>query len=105
MNQNSLFDSQRRPLEKIPWMFRYKFHCADNAECRGHDLQVFDWEPYELYRRQRRQGDEGKAKQDVLHKYNDEMGPRKKNVHLFVGTTIDHPAQFSCIGVYAPPRA
>lgn len=103
MNQESLFESSRRPLQKIPWAFRYKFRCADDPECVGHDLQVFDWEPYELFRHQLKRWDPEKAKQDVLTKYNDQLGPRSRNVHLFVGTTISHPTQFSCIGIYAPP--
>lgn len=103
MAQESLFESSRKPLVKIPWAFRYKFRCADNPECPGHDLQVFDWEPYELFRGQLERWDPAKAKQDVLDKYNHQMGPGARNVHLFVGTTISHPTQFSCIGVYAPP--
>jgi hypothetical protein len=103
MSQESLFGSARKPLEKIPWSFRYKFHCADNPECTGHDLQVFDWEPFELYRGQCRRWSPEKARADVLHQYNERMGPKNRNVHVFVGTTISHPTQFSCIGIYAPP--
>jgi len=103
MNQESLFESSRKPLQKVPWTFRYKFKCADNPDCTGHDLQVFDWEPFELYRNQLARWDPNKAHDDVLDKYNVQMGPMRRNVHLFVGTTISHPKQFSCIGVYAPP--
>jgi hypothetical protein len=104
MSQQSLFGDNRRPLQKVPWKFRYRFRCADNPECPGHDLQVFDWEPYELYRGQLARWGADKAKQDVLDKYNAQMGPSRRNVHLFVGTTIDHPTQFSCIGIYSPPH-
>lgn len=106
MNQESLFGASKKPLQKIPWTFRYRFRCADNPACAGHDLQVFDWEPYELYRGQlARWGDPEKAEQDVLQKYNVELSPARRNTHLFVGTTISHPTQFSCIGIYAPPRS
>ncbi len=103
MSQESLFDARRRPLMKVPWSFRYRFRCADNDSCAGHDLQVFDWEPFELYRGQLERKDSAQAKEDVLHQYNERMGPGARNVHLFVGTTISHPMQFSCIGIYAPP--
>ncbi|NTW28906.1 MAG: hypothetical protein HGA39_06025 [Coriobacteriia bacterium] len=103
MNQESLFETSKKPLQKVPWTFRYKFRCADNPDCTGHDLQVFDWEPYELYRGQLAKWGSEKAKNDVLDKYNEQMGPKKRNVHLFVGTTITHPTQFSCIGIYSPP--
>lgn len=103
MNQASLFESSRKPLQKIPWDFRYKFKCADSPECTGHDLQVFDWEPYELYRKQLLRWPAEKAHDDLLHKYNEAIGPRSRNVYLFVGTTISRPKQFSCIGIYAPP--
>ncbi len=106
MNQESLFGPSKKPLQKIPWSFRYRFSCADNPECPGHDLQVFDWEPYELYRGQlARWGDGEKAKNDVLHKYNEEFSPVRGNTHLFVGTIIAHATQFPCISVYAPPKA
>lgn len=105
MNQESLFGPSKKPLQKIPWSFRYRFKCADNPNCPGHDLQVFDWEPYELYRKQLDRWGPDKAKQDVLDKYNDQLSPMNRNTHLFVGTTIAHPTQFSCIGVYAPPKA
>ncbi|MBU2602568.1 MAG: hypothetical protein KKA32_10440 [Actinobacteria bacterium] len=106
MSQENLFGPRKNPLQKIPWTFRYRFRCADNPACPGHDLQVFDWEPYELYRGQlEKKGHSDVARADVLRKYNDEMGCIQRNVHLFVGTTISHPKQFSCIGVYAPPRS
>lgn len=103
MSQESLFESARKPLEKVPWSFHYRFRCADNPNCLGHDMQVFDWEPFELLRGQKKRWNADKAKHDVLHQYNERMGPSARNVHLFVGTTIAHPTQFSCIGIYAPP--
>jgi hypothetical protein len=104
MNQESLFGSSRKPLEKIPWKFRYKFRCADSPECPGHDLQVFDWEPYELYRGQWHQHGPEKAYRDVLDQYNNRYGTKNRNVHLWVGTTVKYPTQFSCVGVYYPPN-
>lgn len=47
--QGSLFERGNKPLEKIPWVFRYDYRCSDPS-CPGHRQQILDWELYEGYR-------------------------------------------------------
>lgn len=101
LRQQSLFGGNRRLLEKVPFSFRYRFHCCNG--CRGHELQVFDWEVYQLYRSQAAKKSPVEAVGDVCTKYNAELSPRRRSIHLFVGTHYLRQAQFSAIGIYYPP--
>ncbi len=103
LRQQSLFGGNRRPLEKVPYSFHYRFRCCE--DCRGHELQVLDWEVYQLYRGQAAKKSPAEAVEDVRAKYNVELSPRKRAIHLFVGTHYLRQAQFSAVGVYYPPSA
>ena len=55
MRQMDIFQSnKRKPLEKIPYKFSYKFRCED-PECRGHKQMIIDWELGRFYLRMRDQ--------------------------------------------------
>lgn len=43
MEQQHLFGPKRKPLEKVPYKFSYRYVCEDPA-CRGHQMQIEDWE-------------------------------------------------------------
>lgn len=104
LNRQTLFGDQPKPLDKIPWAFRYKYRCT-GCEKSGHHQQVFDWEMSELYRGERnRLGDAKLACDSVLNKYNNQLGPDKRDIHFFVGTLRLRPDQYSIIGVYYPPK-
>ena len=103
LRQESLFGRNRRPLEKVPYSFHYRFRCCDGR--RGHELHVYDWEAYQLYRGQAEKKSSEEAVEDVRIKYNVELSPRRRAIHLFVGTHFLRQAQFSAIGIYYPPYA
>ena len=103
LRQESLFGGDLRPLEKVPYTFHYRFHCC--RDCPGHELQVLDWEIHQLYRSQAAKKSPAEAVDDVRAKYNVELSPRRKAIHLFVGTHYLRQAQFSANGVYYPPSA
>ncbi|MGV8084212.1 MAG: hypothetical protein AB2L09_11360 [Coriobacteriia bacterium] len=103
LNRNQLFGPKLRALERIPWKFIYDFKCA--ADCTGHSFQVFDWEPYALYRGQRNRGKNPEAAaRDVEHQYSVRLGIETRDVHLFVGTHYLRQEQFTGIGVFYPPK-
>lgn len=102
IGQMKLLGKDLRPLEKVPWVFRYRFKCC--PDCPEHTMTVLDWEVFALYRKQVRRKTPEEAVKDVLHKYNVGYGVERRDLHFFVGTTIDHQSQFSIIGVYYPPR-
>ena len=42
LQQARLFGPQRKPLEKIPFKFSYRFEC-DDPRCTGHKMLITDW--------------------------------------------------------------
>lgn len=48
LQQQSLFNQEKTTLKKVPYKFRYKFHCNDTS-CNAHDMQIFDWEIAQTY--------------------------------------------------------
>jgi len=88
-------------LEQIPWKFSYEFDC-EGADCRGHKLQIFDWELGQSYRRWSR-SDPTRWEEMIRQKYERELPAR--DLHLVVGTLAAHPKTFVIIGlVYHPGR-
>ncbi|MFA5135878.1 MAG: hypothetical protein WC489_00615 [Patescibacteria group bacterium] len=48
LEQKSLFNQDKATLRKVPYKFRYIFTC-NNKDCKGHDIQIFDWEAAQSY--------------------------------------------------------
>jgi len=104
LGQQVLFEKQTKELEKIPYRFRYKFRCA-NRDCKGHALQITDWEIYELYRRLKNKNkyDIDKVLAGVKQKWLDEFWRGELDSYLIVGTS--HPYQtFIVLGVFRPKK-
>jgi hypothetical protein len=102
LRQGHLFlEKPEQELEKIPFSFRYEFHCLDN-ECSGHKIICTDWELGESYRTWRaKYGDqwEGKFRQ----RYESEM-ITKNDTHFYVGTVHQYPGTWIIVGLFYPPR-
>ncbi|MCC6444985.1 MAG: hypothetical protein IT210_16205, partial [Armatimonadetes bacterium] len=71
--QLHLFGPERKPLNKVPFKFRYKFRCFDER-CKGHSMMIEDWEVGQLYWKQlQRCGNPGDAVRSVRMKFLDEI--------------------------------
>jgi hypothetical protein len=104
LDQMALFDPIEKKLEKIPFVFKYRYRCEDRA-CRGHTQSIIDWELMELYRRLRRDA----SSTDVLNakirqKYVNELCGDSKDTHFFVGNHSRFPSTFMVLGVFWPPK-
>jgi hypothetical protein len=104
LNQGSLLDGgpASRPLERIPYNFRFKYRCAD-PNCNGHAQKLIDWELGESYRKTvgRPEADRLEAvRQRWLHQV---CGP-KREPYFFVGNLKRRPQAFVIIGVFWPPK-
>lgn len=89
-------------LDKIPYRFGYKFRC--NADCKGHDLMVEDWELLALYRSLVKKDDSKEvALQKCIEKYKERF-LKERDVGFFVGTESKWN-KWLIIGVYYPPKA
>jgi hypothetical protein len=105
MRQMDIFQSdKRKPLEKIPYKFSYKFRCED-PECAGHKQMTTDWELGRLYLRMRDQyQDEKVACDKVRERFYDTICAADKDTHFFVGTTLAY-GTWIVIGTFWPKKA
>src|SRR3989338_1105004 len=104
INQQVLFLKQPKELEKIPYRFRYVFRCNDK-QCKGHTLQITDWEIYELYRKLKNKYnyDIDKILEDIKKKWLYEFWRGNLDSYLIVGTS--HPYHtFIVLGVFRPKK-
>lgn len=99
-------DSERVPIEKIPYKFKYQFF---DDEGRSSTMTIEDWEIGALYRNclKNAEGDETVAIEKVREKYETEF-IQNKEITLFLGTTLIHHRKrhsnpFTIIGVFYPP--
>lgn len=98
-----LLDEKRlRPLEQIPYRFRYRYRCAGEAG-PGHDQSIVDWELGESFRKWGSVGKDGL--QALRTKWLDEMTGPSRDVVLFVGDQHRHPGGFLVLGVFWPPHS
>jgi len=104
VDQANLFFPSKTGLEKIPYRFRYQYHC-DVAGCPGHEQTIVDWEIAQLYRTLRSKGD---SEADVLRKVKDkwlgQMCSANRDTAFFVGNQFRNPDGFLVLGVFWPPR-
>ncbi len=102
LRQQHLFaEAPKQELEKIPFVFRYEFRCAEDG-CPGHTLMCTDWEMGQSYRQWK--SDYGEQWQEKFRqRYESEM-IGKKDTHFFVGTVASHPHRWIIIGLFYPPR-
>ena len=112
LRQLSLFDTDRdkqsRELQivrKLP--YKYYYHFLTEGDYKPRRMMIGDWEIGALYWNclAQAESDEIEANKLVRQKYETEFF--KKDLHLFVGTTIANhikaPNPFIIIGVFYPP--
>ncbi len=101
--QLSLF-SNKQPLEKIPYTFKYHYRC-DDPNCNGHEQSISDWEIFALYRRMKREYEDIEiVKEKVREKFIDQLCSPKRDTYFFVGNHSRHRNSFMVLGVFYPPR-
>jgi hypothetical protein len=104
INQLSLFENPGKPLEQIPFRFKYSYIC-DDSNCRGHEQSIIDWEACELYRKLKQsEASEHSLWSKMRQKWIDELWGKDKDSYLFVGNQRIHPRSFLILGVFWPPK-
>lgn len=105
LGQRDLFITrEKRPLEKIPFSFSYRYRCHDCRTKEPHQMKILDWELAELWRGYRRGHSEEATIRAVQTKYFDELCGPKKDPLFFTGNMQAHPQTFLILGVFWPPR-
>lgn len=100
-----LLTREKRPLEKIPYSFFYRFRCEQCRNKEPHRMKIIDWELAELWRGYRRGHTEAETVEAVRSKYFDEMCGRTKDPHFFTGNMQAYPKTFLILGVFWPPTS
>lgn len=104
-NKLDLFYSPKKPIEPIPFDFRYSFSCSDKPDCPGHDLRIIDWEIYQSYRSWGwRYRSEKELLEKIEHRWLESMCNEKKDTYFFVGNTKRFRNTFMVLGVFYPPN-
>lgn len=99
--QMNLFHDPSKPLENIPYEFRYEFKCNDN-NCKGHSMIVLDWEIYQAFREWRDiYGSEHEALLKIKEKWFETMCGSDRDTHFIVGTHNRFP-RFMVLGTFYP---
>lgn len=102
--QLTLFNAQKKILYKIPYIFRLKYLCQNEPECKGHNQCVIDWEIGESFRSwKRRYKTDDKTIQMIKKKWQDQMFEEKRDTYLFVGNQHRFKT-FMILGIFWPPK-
>ncbi|MFF4988027.1 hypothetical protein ACFY19_12610 [Streptosporangium saharense] len=102
--QMDLFDQDLRPLEWVPFEFRYRFRCAD-SHCAGHDMGLKDWEAGASYRKFLRAYGERVAREKLHERWFERVITPDRAVHCFVGNIAARPRTFMLLGLFYPQRS
>jgi hypothetical protein len=97
-----LFGSTPAKLEKIPWLFRYKFMC-DDSNCKGHDISIIDWEIYQAYREWRWKYNSTLLMQKIKDKWLGDICSPSRDTYFIVGNKY-RTKSFMVLGVFWPPK-
>jgi hypothetical protein len=104
-DQLNLFRTKRsKLLEKIPFVFRYRFRCFDCRNKEPHHIMIIDWELAQLYRKLRQQCETVEdCLQKTRDKWLDDICGENKETYFFTGNMHLHPTLFLILGVFYPP--
>jgi hypothetical protein len=104
--QLNLFNKEKKPIEKIPLDFYYKFKCANTNECPSHKLPIIDWELRQSYRKwQGQYSDEKTLLEMIEKKWLDISNTEKKDVYFYVGNMNHLRKTFMVLGVFYPSHS
>lgn len=103
--QLGFFNKSKNAIEAIPFEFRYKFYCAREPNCPGHDYIIIDWEIGQSYRSWRwKYKDEELLRQKIKQQWFDNICASKKDTHFYVGNMHRLQNIFMILGVFYPPK-
>lgn len=88
--------AEMKRLDFIKARFQITWECND-SHCRGHKMQVLDWEVCEL---QRKHGDER-----ALQKLRELSDLTRYDLKFFLGNLFLYPNSFMIVGLWYPKRA
>lgn len=103
LTQQSLFDRDRAPLQRLPYEFRYRFRC-DDPHCGSHHVMLLDWELGVLFLKMREQHGEQAALEKMRDKFLGDLCGPGKDTHFYAGTAHYPREVWLLLGVFYPPK-
>lgn len=100
--QQDLFGIEKKPLEKMPYSFHYRFRCNDE-NCNGHDMTIIDWEIQQAYRSWLNKYGEDEVLQKIKEKWLNTLCGPSRDTYFIVGTHHVFKT-FIILGVFWPPK-
>ncbi|MEX0985443.1 MAG: hypothetical protein WD096_10410 [Actinomycetota bacterium] len=104
VDQPSMLMPGKKGLEKVPYRFSYRYGCAGEPSCRGHEQSIVDWEIAEAFRSWRDAYGEAGALDRIRTKWTDQVWAPDRYTALFTGNQFKNPDGFLILGVFWPPR-
>ena len=106
LNEIQFWSQTKRPLEKIPYVFKLKYLCSA-GKCKGHEQSIIDWEIAQLYRNVRSNLGAESDDDEVIAKVKGrifDICSDKNNYALFVGNQHVHQRSFLILGFFYPKK-
>jgi hypothetical protein len=104
VDQPSLFFADKQGLEKIPYRFRYHYHCDDPRCKNGHHQSIIDWELAQSFRSWREKYDATTLLEKIQERWLGQMCGDGKDTMLFVGNQHRYHDKFLVLGVFWPSK-
>ncbi len=107
LNEIQLWSQQKRPLEKIPYIFNLHYRCA-NRSCNGHKQSIIDWEIGQLYRNVRTNLGRDANDTEVINKVKQrifDICSEKNDFAIFTGNQHLHQRSFLVLGFFYPKKS
>lgn len=102
--QLKLIGPDRKPLDKIPFKFSYKFKCDDDR-CKGHKMMITDWEVGACYLNALKSSSSSEeATQKVRKRFFEEICSVERDTYFYVGTLLLHQNTWIIVGLFYPKK-
>ena len=98
LTEEGLF-GEKKPLEKIPWDFRFQWVDEDGIE---YDSKFLAWEVGETWRQVR--SSYNNPVEEIRRRWLEKRCSEDHDLAFFVGNFREHPRHFGVCGVYSPPK-
>ena len=98
--QKTLYNKEIKPVDKIPFIFRYSFTCNANT-CTGHKIMCEDWELLGSWRKFRVKYGLDQAKQKIRERFFNCI--KTRDIYFYMGMYSRYPT-WLIIGLYYPPK-
>lgn len=104
--QQDFLEKKKDPLEKMPYVFRYSFFCANEKDCQGHSYPIIDWEIAQSFRSwRRRYKTTEKLLEMIEEKWIGMICAPKRETYFYVGNQLRFRDNFMILGTFYPPKA